>query len=331
MKHINVALFVVHEGCPNYCSFCNQRSISGVKQRLTAEQVDAAVATALESNEEQAAQGEIAFFGGSFTMIERSYMLELLSTAKKYIDRGKFRGIRISTRPDGIDAEICSILKEYGVTSVELGAQSMDDEVLIKNRRGHTAKQVADACAFLHSFGFEVGLQMMTGLYGSRDEDCILTAEKLIKLSPASMRIYPTVVLEGTELAERMRRGEYTPQSVESAVELCARLLLMFDEAEIPVIRLGLHSGKGVEDGFLAGAYHPALREKCESRVYRELTLKELGEDKNVIVAVNKSELSKFIGQKRENIEYFNQAGYTVQALPVDFLKKYEIKVYGDR
>lgn len=326
MRHVNVALFVVHEGCPNRCSFCNQRSISGETSRLTDEQLDSAVQTALNSGD--CKNGEIAFFGGSFTMIERSYMLRLLSGAKKYIDAGLFRGIRISTRPDGIDAEICKTLKEYGVTSVELGAQSMDDTVLSMNRRGHTAKQVEDACGLLHAFGFEVGLQMMTGLYGSSDDDCIETARRLIALSPATVRIYPTAVLEGTELAQLMRRGEYQPQTLENAVALCARLLLMFDNAEIPVIRLGLHSGGGVEEGFLAGAYHPALREKCESRIYRELTMDSLGESKTVTVAVNKSELSKFIGQKRENIEFFKQAGYAVTALPVDFLKKYEIKVY---
>ena len=328
MRHINVALFVVHEGCSHRCTFCNQRSISGEKNRLTACQVDSAVQTALGSNPDAAEQGEIAFFGGSFTLIERGYMLELLSAAKKYVDSGKMRGIRISTRPDGITAEICALLKEYGVTSVELGAQSMDDTVLAKNRRGHTAKQVEDACALLHSFGFEVGLQMMTGLYGSADSDCIESARRLIELSPATVRIYPTAVLRGTELAELMQRGEYKPQSLENAVALCARLLLMFDNANIPVIRLGLHSGGGVEEDFLAGAYHPALREKCESRIYRDITLPLLVDKKTATVAVNKSELSKFIGQKRENIEFFEKSGCTVSVLPVDFLKKYEVKVY---
>lgn len=327
MRHMNVALFVVHEGCPNCCSFCNQRSISGAQGRLTAKQVDSAAQTAINSNINDALQGEIAFFGGSFTMIKRAYMLELLTAAKKYIDNGSFKGIRISTRPDGITPEICSVLKEYGVTSVELGAQSMNDTVLAMNRRGHTAKQVEDACGLLHSFGFEVGLQMMTGLYGSGDDDCIETAKKLISLCPATVRIYPTAVLEGTELARLMRSGEYAPQMLENAVALCSKLLLMFDEADIPVIRLGLHSGGNVEEGFLAGAYHPALREKCESRIYRDLTVAQLGEAKEVTVAVNAGELSKFIGQKRENIEFFKNAGYTVKALPVDFLKKYQIKV----
>ncbi len=165
MKHINVALFVVHKGCPHTCSFCNQRSITGVKTGLTPDEVRSAAETALASLERKtAAAGEIAFFGGSFTMIERDYMLSLLEAAYPYVRDGLFKGIRISTRPDGINDEICALLKKYGVTAVELGAQSLDDRVLRLNERGHTAGQVEAACKMLASYGFETGLQMMTGL-----------------------------------------------------------------------------------------------------------------------------------------------------------------------
>ena len=179
MKHINVALFVVHKGCPHMCSFCNQRSISGSQKDLTPDDVHSAVKIAVDSlNESQAAGGEIAFFGGSFTMVEREYMLSLLEAAYEYVEKGIFKGIRISTRPDGINGEICRILKKYGVTAVELGAQSLDDRVLMLNERGHNAEQVANACVMLKEYGFEVGLQMMTGLYGSEDSDSLETAKK---------------------------------------------------------------------------------------------------------------------------------------------------------
>lgn len=329
MKHINVALFVVHEGCPHRCSFCNQSSISGQSGHITAQDVDRAVEAAVASNAAAAREGEIAFFGGSFTMIERSYMRSLLEAAKKYVDMGLFKGIRLSTRPDGISDEICTILKEHGVTSVELGAQSMNDRVLAANGRGHTAGAVESASAMLHSYGFELGLQMMTGLYKSTDADCVESAHRFIELCPATVRIYPTVVLEGTHLARLMRSGEYRPQTVEQAIPLCARLLRLFHDADISVIRLGLHSGGGVEGGLLAGAYHPALREKCESRVYRDILAEQLcGKTGSVNVAVNGRELSKLIGQKRENLEYFKAAGVSVTPVPVDFLGKYEIKVY---
>ena len=170
MKHINVALFTVHEGCPNMCTFCDQRSISGSVKKITADDVHKAAKTALEGKTD-ARGGEIAFFGGSFTLIERGYMLSLLEAAKQHIDSGDFSGIRVSTRPDGINDEICGILKKYGVTSVELGAQSMDDRVLLLNKRGHTAQDAVNASEMLKSYGFSLGLQMMTGLYGSTDAD----------------------------------------------------------------------------------------------------------------------------------------------------------------
>ena len=205
-KHVNVGLFVPHNGCPHQCSFCNQRAISGQSKQVTPEDVDKAVEIAMKNPDSKG--GEIAFFGGSFTAIDRRTMTELLAAAYSYVEDGSFKGIRISTRPDAIDGEICRILKSYGVTAVELGAQSMDDNVLRLNRRGHTAEDVVNASKMLKSFGFELGLQMMTGLYGSSDDDSIDTAKKIIALNPATVRIYPTVVIGGTELAELYKSGE---------------------------------------------------------------------------------------------------------------------------
>ena len=194
MKHINVALFVPDEGCPHRCSFCNQKTISGKTKRLTVSDIDAAVETALSSAD--CNKGEIAFFGGSFTAIDRKYMITLLDRAKMYIDKGLFAGIRISTRPDCINEEILDILKFYGVTSVELGCQSMSDEVLTLNNRGHSADDIVNSARLIKAFGFEFGVQMMTGLYGDSRDTTIETAKKLIGLSPDTARIYPTVVLE---------------------------------------------------------------------------------------------------------------------------------------
>ena len=331
MKHINVALFVVHKGCPHMCSFCNQRSISGSHKDLTPEDVHSAVRIAVQSlSEHQAAGGEIAFFGGSFTMVEREYMLSLLEVAYGYVEKGIFKGIRISTRPDGINGEICGILKKYGVTAVELGAQSLNDRVLMLNERGHTAEQVENACKMLKEYGFEVGLQMMTGLYGSEDEDSLETAKRIIDLAPATVRIYPTVVLKGTRLYELMKSGEFIPKGVDKTVDLCAKLIEMFENAGIKVIRVGLHSGGGVEDGYAGGAYHPALRELCEGRLYynRASLLLEKYESGRYILGVNPKEISKMTGQKKENLIRLREKGFECTVKGIEGLSKYEVEIH---
>ena len=328
MKHINVALFVPDEGCPHRCSFCNQKTISGKTKKLTVEDIDEAVKIASADGD---GKGEIAFFGGSFTAIEKSYMVSLLERAKLYIDEGLFEGIRISTRPDCINEEILILLKKYGVTSIELGCQSMNDEVLLLNGRGHTSDDVVKASELIKEYGFEFGVQMMTGLYGDSDETAIKTAEKLIALSPDTARIYPTVVLEGTRLSELYKAGEYKPQTVEEASELCARLIPMFEEKGIRIIRLGLHSGGNVEEGFVAGAYHPAFKEICESKIYLREILNIIEKENipkgNITLTVNRKCVSALVGQKRSNIEKLRSMGYTCRVEQNDTHKKYEVSV----
>ena len=329
MSHKNIALFVAHVGCPNMCTFCNQHIISGRQETATAADVDLAVKTAKDSG---CCDGQLAFFGGSFTAIERPYMLELLKAAKPHIDAGEITGIRISTRPDAIDEEVLIILKEYGVEAIELGAQSMDDKVLTLNKRGHTSDDVRRASKLIKEFGFELGLQMMTGLYGDTDEGAIYTANELIKLSPDVVRIYPTVVLEGTELYELYCAGKYRPQTVAEAVPLCATLLQKFEAEGIRVIRLGLHSGGNVDDGYVAGAYHPAFRELVEGRIYYENALLKLsafagGAEHSYKIFVNPKEISKMTGQKRQNIVQLKDNNYICNVFPKESLNKYEILI----
>ena len=328
MKHITVGLFVPHKGCPHQCSFCNQKTISGKTKKLTIGDIDEAVKIASADGD---GKGEIAFFGGSFTAIEKSYMVSLLERAKLYIDKGLFKGIRISTRPDCINEEILTFLKEYGVTSIELGCQSMNDEILLLNGRGHTAEDVEKAAELIKKYGFEFGVQMMTGLYGDCDESAVETAEKLIRLSPDTMRIYPTVVLQKTRLCELYEAGEYRPQTVDEAAELCARLIPMFTEKNIKIIRLGLHSGGNVEEGFVAGAYHPAFKEICESKIYlREIlriTVQEKIPQGKITLTVNKKCVSALVGQKRSNIEKLKTMGYICRIEQNDTHKKYEVSV----
>lgn len=331
MKHINVALFVPHQGCPHACSFCNQKTISGKSKLLTVEDIDEAVKTALSTAD--CNKGEIAFFGGSFTAIDRGYMVKLLERAKLYIDKGLFAGIRISTRPDCVDEEILALLKEYGVTAIELGCQSMDDEVLSLNRRGHTAEAVVSAAKLIKAQGFEFGVQMMTGLLGDTDEKCIETAKKLIELRPDTARIYPTVVLEGTELADLYKVKKYLPQSVEDAASLCAELLMIFRQHGVRVIRLGLHSGGNVEEGYVAGAYHPAFREICESKIYLHKVLEAIENGRvpkgEIEITVGSRYVSMLTGQKKSNISYLKDRGYICKIRQDETMEKYEIIVRG--
>lgn len=329
MKHVNVGLFVPHNGCPHQCTFCNQRAISGQSKQVMPADVEEAVKIAMNNPDSRG--GEIAFFGGSFTAIDRDVMVGLLNAAYKYVVNGSFKGIRCSTRPDAIDDEICRILKSYGVTAVELGAQSMSDDVLRLNRRGHTSQDVINASEMLKSYGFELGLQMMTGLYGSTDEDSIDTAKKIIALKPATVRIYPTVVLESTELAELYKSGKYQPETVDSAAELCAKLLLMFHEADITVIRTGLHSGGGVEGKYIAGAYHPAFKELCEGRIYFNKAIEYIKENNipqgKITVYVAPDAISKMTGQKRCNIVKLKEMGYDANITADSKTDKYQLYI----
>ncbi len=305
MSHSNIAIFVPHLGCPHQCTFCNQKHITGQAKMPTENDVQFAVETALASKRFNSQNGEIAFFGGSFTAIDKDYMLTLLSSAKKYVTSGLVSGIRISTRPDGISADILSLLKEYGVSAIELGAQSMCDDVLLLNKRGHKAQDVINASALIKDFDFELGLQMMTGLYGSTCEKDIFTTNEIIKIKPATVRIYPTITLMNTELSTLYSNGNYTPQSLNSAVDLCANICEMFENSNIKVIRLGLHS---IEDGaFVAGPWHPAFKELCDAKRFRDKLSKAITKQGKYEVFVSGRDLSKAIGQNRSNIKFFEE------------------------
>lgn len=332
MKRSNVSVFVPHIGCPNQCSFCNQLEITGCKNITTQQTVISAAETALNSKG-YSKESEIAFFGGSFTGIEPEYMCSLLKAAHQYVSKGLFRGIRISTRPDYINQEVLNTLKRYGVTSIELGAQSMCDDVLNANSRGHSAGDVEAASGLILKNGFSLGLQMMTGLYKSNDEKDRYTAQRLAGLKPDTVRIYPALVLKNTELARLYLLNEYHPQTLESAVSLCADLLSFFEGIGIKVIRLGLHDSPSLKTDLLSGPYHPAFRELCESRIILKRILSEIeSRDKksdanNYTIEVNPRFVSKALGQKRSNIQKLKEHGINAQIVQNASLCGNEIKI----
>ncbi|MCM1114585.1 MAG: radical SAM protein [Clostridium sp.] len=310
MKKGNISIFVPHQGCPCQCSFCNQHTITGQEKAPNGEDVKRAVETALKR---KGFTYEIAFFGGSFTAINRDYMTALLEAAYPYVKSGKVNGIRISTRPDCIDEEVLNILMQYGVTSIELGAQSMDDEVLEANRRGHTSADVIKASALIKSFGFELGLQMMTGLYMDTEDKAVKTAEKIIALKPDTIRIYPTVVLKGTYLAELYKAEQYKPLNAFDSAELCAKLVPMFEAAEIKIIRLGLHSSEDIKRNMLAGGFHDSFGELVKSRLMVEKILALPPGDYQVFV--NPKSLSKLKGNNKSNIYLLMERGYNIKII----------------
>lgn len=332
-RHSNISIFIPHQGCPNACSFCNQRTITGQGEK-TVEEIKNQLEEAMQELKNDRAQTEIAFFGGSFTAIEKSYMLSLLQLGSEFVLRYGLHGIRISTRPDCIDTATLTLLKRYNVTAIELGAQSMSDEILYLNRRGHTADDVVKSSKMIKEYGFELGLQMMVGLYGDSEKTVRDTAKRIIGIAPDTIRIYPTVVLKDTHLAEILKSGEYKTFSLESAVTICSELLSKFLEYDIRVIKLGLHSSTDVLEGMVGGIYHPAFRELCESRLYLksaceaiEKYIAQNGNVERLCLSVNEREISKLVGQKRENIKLLEKSGIRIKVCGSAKLERYKIGV----
>ncbi len=278
---------------------------------------------ALEEKGEVAKNIEIAFFGGSFTAIDREYMLSLLKAANKFTDH--FGGIRISTRPDYIDPEILEILANHNVTSIELGAQSTDETVLALNNRGHSKKHIFVASDLIKSFGFSLGLQMMTGLYGSDFDKDRQTALDFVSLRPDTVRIYPTVIMKDTELASLYNSGLFVPYTLEESVSLCTELITLFERENIKIIRLGLHYSDSLAQNSLGNNYHPAFKELCESKLMLEkfLALAKFPEKREIRVFINPKSLSKLLGQKKCNLHKLEGLGYKLKIEFDDELDKY--------
>ncbi len=300
-KHANVPVFIPHIGCPNDCVFCNQRTISGhgiFDRTRVRDELNAAFATLRRD-----IPAQIAYFGGSFTGIDREDMVYLLRLANEYIDRGLCESIRISTRPDYINEEILEILKSHRVAAIELGVQSMDDRVLAMCRRGHTAKDTEHAFSLIRAYDFELVGQMMTGLPEATGESEVMTAEKICEMGADGARIYPTVVFEGTALHAMAEKGLYRPMTTEKAVSRTAEVLSVFLTHDVPVIRIGLQSGETLTKETYG--YHPAMGEMVRSRCFLSAVKKALdGRDcagKMLFLRVNPADLSAFIGQKGEN------------------------------
>ena len=337
-KEYIIQIFVPHLGCPNDCTFCNQKKISGQTKNVKAEDVKNTIEYYLNNFKDDNKYIEVAFFGGSFTGIDVDKQKELLSVAYEYIKNKKIDSIRISTRPDYINKEILQMLKSYGVKTIELGVQSTNDYILNKSKRGHTFEDVKKASKLIRKNGFILGHQMMVGLPESTRQDEINTAKDLIKLKPKIVRIYPVLVIKGTQLEKDYESGEYTPLTVEQAVETAKDLLVLFNKKKINLIRIGLQNTNEITDPntkksqVVAGPYHPAFRQLVESRLWYDNIANEIKKvNSNVThiqIDVNPSDINNAVGHKRINIEKINDTYNTdLKINPNSKIKKGKLKI----
>ena len=313
-KQYIIPIFVPHLGCPNNCTFCNQKIISGETKEITPDDVKKTVEFYLESFKEKNKYTEIAFFGGSFTGIEIEKQEALLKAAFEFVKAKKVNSIRVSTRPDYIDKEKLKLLKKYGVKTIELGVQSTNDYILRRCKRNHTFADVKKASKLIRWYGFTLGHQMMVGLPESTVLDELRTAKDLAKLKPKIMRIYPVLVLRGTKLEKEMLEGTYTPLSVEQAVERSKELCYFFTKKKINVIRVGLQSTDTISDisknensEVVAGPYHETFRQLVESSMNYDTIVKKIKsynvKVRQVEIITSPDNVNNVVGYKRENIE----------------------------
>ncbi len=304
-------IFVPHAGCPQACLFCAQQTSTGAGTVPDPEEVRSWLNEALPA----AGTGEIAFYGGSFSALPQWRQAAYLATAGSFVEQGRAAGIRVSTRPDALSCSQVAGLAAGGVTTVEIGCQSFDDAVLSASRRGHAAEAIGPAVKGCRAARLRIGLQLMPGLPGACPGEAERSMREALALQPDFVRIYPALVLEGTGLAELWRQGRYVPLSLQQAVALVARLLLLCREAAIPVIRVGLQQQAGLAESVLAGPYHPAFGQLVKARLWR-WALEAVAEGHGV-VSVHPSDLSDARGHGRENLLWL-QKNALVSAIRAD-------------
>ena len=304
-----IPFFIPNGGCPHRCIFCNPERTAGPQpERISAAHFEERVQAHLRSARRRPENAEVAFYGGNFTGLARADQTRLLEFAGRFIAAGLIHSVRISTRPDHIDAERLALLKAHGVRTIEIGAQSMADEILVAARRGHSAADVERAVGRIQRDGFRAGVHLMAGLPGERRGDFEYSVERVIGLRPDMVRIPPTLVLAGTALAERYREGDYEPLGLPEAVAWCRYALRRFAEAGIPVIRVGLQSTPEIEKpgSILAGPYHPAFRSIVESSLYLDMAASLLSarpvRGRQVVLTSAPADESRLRGQRNENV-----------------------------
>ncbi len=338
-KHYNIPVFIPHAGCPFQCLYCNQNKIAAQNSAPHPEHLSYLIEPALQTIPADT-EIEVAFFGGNFTSLPVNLQSEYLNAVADYLSSKRVAGIRISTRPDAISSPILDRLALGGVTTIELGVQSLHDEVLKASSRGYYAEDVFTACELIRQYNFKLGIQLMIGLPGSTNYHELYSTQKTIEINPDMVRIYPTLVIEDTGLHHMYLRNTYQPLSLDEAVETVLQMFMLFESAHITVIRMGLHPGEELRQpgNIIAGPFHPAFGELVEQALYKQqaepllLWYKENGHASgNVKLYVNPRDISKLVGNKRANIFWW-LSNYDLKVIPVGInqLSRNEIGVSAD-
>jgi histone acetyltransferase (RNA polymerase elongator complex component) len=307
-NHYIIPIFVPHEGCPHNCVFCNQDRITGaqVQDYVTAQTARNTINDYLETIQSKSATIEVSFFGGTFTGIREEKQRELLEVAKEFKDKKLINKIRLSTRPDYINDYILTYLKEYGVNIIELGVQSLDEEVLKKAGRGHSVEAVIKASKLIREYEFVLGHQIMPGLPGDTFEKDIYTTKASLKMKPDICRIYPALVIKDTPMEKMYKCKEYVPYSLEEAVNISKVMYGMYKKNNVNVIRIGLQPTESINEGrdIIAGPFHPSFRELVEGSLLVDIILENMKQEKNALIHINSKDLSKLYANKKL---YFNK------------------------
>ena len=310
LRPLIAPIFIPHQGCPHRCVFCDQQKITSEStQSINRGYIEGILDRAILSKDfNQRPNPEVAFYGGTFTRLPAAQIHDLLEAVTPYIKQGFFRSIRVSTRPDALDEGILKAMRNHNVLTVELGAQSMDDEVLTLSKRGHTSKDTVRAVKLLRRYGFKVGIQLMPGLPGDSQEKFRSTITKTISLHPDMVRLYPALVISGTELARWYLEGRYRPMTLEEAVEICAESCVRLEAEEIPVIRIGLMSSPSLlkKGQIVAGPWHPAFGFLVRSGIHQkkiEPDLPHPGEASQIKIRAPMREIPLVRGYKNQGIK----------------------------
>lgn len=308
-----IPVFIPHQGCPQQCLFCNQISISGkrVNKGIDSVFVSKTISEWLDHSRNRT-EVQVAFYGGSFTCLPHARQKSLLSAVQPFIQTKDVTSIRLSTRPDCIDESICAFLIEKGVKTVELGVQSLDDKVLFASSRGHSSNDSLRAARIIQQAGLELGVQLMPGLPEETTVSFLKSLEQVIELHPAFVRLYPTLIIQGSGLAEQYRKGNVQPMSMNRAIALCCRAKERLDHAGIKIMRIGLQASESLESELLAGPYHPSFGELVAARHWfrriRSL-LAACPQERLLHVQISDRDISAFVGMKRINMQRLQKIG----------------------
>ncbi|MGL5149995.1 MAG: elongator complex protein 3 [Clostridium sp.] len=327
-----IPIFVPHEGCPHNCVFCNQDRITGITERMDKEKAREIIEEYLETIPKDSVK-EISFFGGTFTAIEVEKQKRLLSLAKEYKDAGKIDKIRMSTRPDAINEYILKYLNEYTVDIIELGVQSLNDDVLVSAGRGHTVQDVINASRLIKEYGITLGHQLMPGLPNSNRELDIKSAEMSIEMMPDIVRIYPSLVIKDTPMEIMYSRGEYIPYSLEEAIDVSRIMNDMFKENNIQVIRIGLQPTESINEGgdIVSGPFHPAFRDLVESQSLILNIEKMLRGHKKAELYISNKDIGTLYANKKMFFNKLLEQGYKIKVIQDQSLKRGQCSVKIDK